>query len=340
MRRRRLARRERGRVPHRAPADAGRGRRQHLSSGGGIGRARSREALPRRLPLVRAAPVLPRHRGGAALAGGGADPAGPAGGGGDRGARGVRRLLLHGLARRAAAALPRPRGAAVAPAEAADGGQHRRRLRPDGPGGLHGGGRAAGEPGRRQRGGRGGARGRHDAGAAEADAGGAGGHARRPGAGPRRADGAGAARAHGGAGRHRPCRHAHGGDPAPRLLLPGAGLRPLPGRRDGRRARRHQGGDAGAAGGERRGEPAPAALAGEPRDDGRGRLRADAAGRDLRHHRARLHPRRAGAARGARLRPHRGRGARRLGAGAAAAGPPAARAAERDPHPAHRRRHA
>jgi hypothetical protein len=65
----------------------------------------------------------------------------------------------------------------------ADGGEHRRGLRPGGPGGLHGGGRAAGEPGRRQRGRRGGARGRHDAGAAEADAGGAGGHARRAGRG-------------------------------------------------------------------------------------------------------------------------------------------------------------
>ena len=58
------------------------------------------------------------------------------------------------------------------------------------------------------------------------------------------------------------------------------------------------------------------------------------------HHRARLHPRRGGAGRGAARQAHRRRRPRRLGQGAAAARPSAAAVRQRAGQPAHRRRHA
>ena len=78
----------------------------------------------------------------------------------------------------------------------------------------------------------------------------------------------------------------------------------------------------------------------DARHDRRAGIRADAAARLLHHHRARLHPRRARARRGAAGEADRRRRPRRLGQGAAAARPSAAAIRQRDREPAHRRRHA
>jgi len=254
------------------------------------GRDASHHDLSHRLYRLRAAPQLPRHLRGRPGAGGGA---GAAGGRHRRGGADpllLPRLLRHGLARRAAAPFARDRRPAGTPAQPADGGEHRRRLRHLRPRGVHGRGRGAGQPGRRQRGRCRRARGRPHAGLPEARARGARGHEGRPGAGSRAADGPRAARARGGPRGLRPCGHAGRRDRPRRLRLRGAGLRPLRGRPNPGSTRRHQGGDGGTARARRRGQPALPADARHARPDRPRRLRRHEAGRGLRHHRARLHP--------------------------------------------------